>query len=98
MTCRSPVPVSPPESVTWKRTVPDIAEHVALTIAETLPLLLVTPVTIMPVAVPPAICVTVNKPAGVSASAAVPIKLLELGGVPCCRVSAEAGVNVGGEF
>src|SRR5438045_9680468 len=61
-----------------------------------LPLLFVIPVTIMPVDVPPAICATVKEPAGVSASAAVPTKLLELGGVPCCRVNADAGVNVGG--
>ena len=95
LTCRSPVPVKLP-SETWKRTVPDIAVHDAVTTAVTMPLVLVMPATVMPVAVPPAICVTANDPAVVSASATVPTVTAAPTALPCCRVIAAAGVNVGG--
>ena len=82
-------------SLTWKRTVPGVAEHEAASVALTLPLLLVMPDTVMPVAVPPATWVTTRLPAAVCASATVPTATALPAGLPCWRVMAAAGVKVG---
>src|SRR5262245_58582642 len=72
---------------------PGVALQAAATVALIVPLVLVMPVTVIPVGIE--VAVTVKLPAAVSASLTVAIVTAAPAGLLCCRVRVAAGVMIG---